>query len=123
MSNYEKTATLVLKLGVGFVFLYVGITGLIHPDLYIGYFPQAILGIIPNNLLSGIYSVFEILLALWLLFGKQTFIVASILSLMLIGIMVINWQLFPILFRNVGILGATIALAILDYGNKKSINL
>jgi uncharacterized membrane protein YphA (DoxX/SURF4 family) len=116
-SYYTSKAMLVLKFGIAFVFLYAAISSLVQPEAYIKYFPDAVRGYIPDRLLEALFSTFEILISLWILFGRKVYIPASIAAVLLIAIVASNLDLFSILFRNIAILTGCLALVVLSYGS------
>ncbi|MSR78541.1 MAG: hypothetical protein EXS59_00110 [Candidatus Taylorbacteria bacterium] len=113
--NNEKIATLILRLGVAFCFLYAGIAGFIDPESWIGWFPRFMRDIIPGLLLLKIWGVYEIVTGLWILSGKNIFWPSLVASLSLAGLILTNLNAMDIIFRDVTILSATIALTIQNY--------
>lgn len=110
-----KLASLLLRIGLAFVFLYAAIASFLDPNSWIGYFPLFLRQLMrPQILLSG-FSVYEILLAIWLLSGKYAFYSASLTGLTLSGIIIPNLGAWDIIFRDVGLLFAALALAVLNY--------
>ncbi len=109
----EKIALILLKLSVAFPFLYAAIAGFITPDNWIGYFPHFVQDIFPNqNLLLDIFGAVQIIVALWILFGKEILIPSILATLMLLGIIVFNLNVMDIMFRDIGLMFAALALAI-----------
>jgi uncharacterized membrane protein YphA (DoxX/SURF4 family) len=105
----SKTSWL-LRLGLAFVFGYVAIASLVHPNDWVGYLPQQLKTIIPALTLLKLFSIYEILLALWLLSGKFVKIAALVTAMTLAGIVVTNPSQFAITFRDVGLIFAALAL-------------
>ncbi len=109
---------LFLRIGLAFVLLYAAFASFLRPDLWEGYLPVILQRIIPANLLLEAFSVMEILLAAWLLSGKKTFYAASFAALVLFGIIVSNFGVMDIVFRDVDIFFSALTLAALSYTKK-----
>ena len=62
----EKFASFILRVGLAIVFLYAAVSSLLRPEDWIGYLPQFMREVASPHFLLGIFSVYEILLALWL---------------------------------------------------------
>jgi len=110
MNNNIRTAIIILRWGLAFVFFYAAIASLRHPSDWVGYFPQFVRNLIPENMLLTGFSAFEILLAVWLFSGKKTVWSAGIAALALAGVTISNLGAFDIVFRDVGLLFAALAL-------------
>ena len=102
---------LLLRLAVAFSFSYPPIAALIEPDSWIGYFPA----FIPASVtLLHVFGAIELILALWIVFGKRIAIPSVLAALILLAIVVLNGAQFDILFRDISIALAAIALALVD---------
>lgn len=104
----------LLRLGLAFVFLYAAIEMLIIPESMIKYVPAFVGSIMPLDLFLQLFGGFEILLAFWLLSGWLSLPAAWIAFVLLTLIVITNLAYFPILFRNVAISCAALALAALS---------
>jgi uncharacterized membrane protein YphA (DoxX/SURF4 family) len=109
----SRLAPLLLRVGLAIVFLYAAISSLISPSDWAGYLPAFIKDILPTTIVLGIFSVIELLLAAWLLSGVYVRFAALICGAMLVGIIVSNFSLLPISFRDIGLLFAALALAVI----------
>lgn len=67
----------------------------------------------PEPLLLSSFSLFEVLLGLWLLSGKKLFYAAGISAMVFSGITIFNLGALDIVFRDVGLFFAALALALL----------
>ena len=105
---------ILLRVGLAVVFLYAAISSFTNPNDWIGYLPQLAKDHVSPNLLIAIFAVYELLLALWLLSGKFTKYAALLVAFTLFGIIVFNYSLFAITFRDVGLIFAALALYFLD---------
>ncbi len=113
--NEFAPISLLLRIGVAFVFLYAAIASFIEPYAWIGYLPAFMQGLIPATFLLPIFSATEIILALWLLWGKGLFYSATIAALMLAAIVIFNFGALDIVFRDVAIFFSAVALIIIGY--------
>lgn len=102
-------ASLLLRIGLAFTFLYVAIASFLEPVNWIGFFPFE-----PSAFVFQAFSVFELFLALWLLSGVKTFFAALISAVLLAGIVVTNLGAMDIVFRDAGLFFAALALAVLS---------
>ncbi len=110
--NKEKFVILLLRLGVAFAFIYPAISAWIEPTNWIGYFPTWMKGFVPDAVLLHAFGLTEIIIGIWILYGKKIFIPSVLASLYLTAIIVLNWQSFDVIFRDVSILTASVALTI-----------
>lgn len=60
------------------------------------------------------FIFYELILGFWLLSGKYIFTASLISAATILGIIVFNFGAFDIVFRDVGLLLATLALALLN---------
>ena len=112
---------LLLRLGVAFSFLYPALSALSDPYSWLGYFPGFILSLgIEPLILLHVFGAVEVVLALWILLGKNIFIPSLATVVMLLAIVLFNLSQFPILFRDVSIALMAIALMYMHhpYGNR-----
>lgn len=105
-------ALLILRVGIAFVFIYAAVASFLTPNAWIGFFPQEMRGIVPDETLLFGFSIFELILGVWLLSGFKLFYASVLASLATLGIIVTNLGAMDIIFRDVTILAACIALAI-----------
>src|SRR3989344_445044 len=114
---FNRLADIVLRAGVAFSFLYPPVNALSDPNSWIGYFPQfvrelnASIGLSDLTLLHA-FGVFEVLLALWILSGWKIFWPSLAAVGMFLGIVVFNTSQFTVLFRDLSIAAAALALAL-----------
>ena len=113
-----KLATLVLRLGLAFVFLFAAYTSLLHPENYHKFVPSFVAQLISIDQFLLIYGISEILLAIWLVIGKWAFLSGLISALLLLILTVLNLGEINTLFRNVAIITGALALVILSYKNQ-----
>lgn len=107
-----SATNLLLRIGVAFALLYPPFNALSDPNSWIGYFPNFIAALPINPLLLlHAFGVFEIFIALWILSGWKVRIPAVTAAVLLITIVVFNGPQFSILFRDLSIALAALALA------------
>jgi len=109
--NINKKIDWLLRIGVGFAFLYPPISAIFNPFAWIGYFPLFVTNIFPDAIvLLHIFGVIEVIVGLWILSGKNIFIPSAVAALMLAGIIIFNFSQMDVLFRDVSILLMAVAL-------------
>jgi uncharacterized membrane protein YphA (DoxX/SURF4 family) len=109
----EEIAHLALRLSVAFSFLYPPFAALRDPDSWIGYFPNFVRALpINTTLLLHAFGVVEVVIALWLISGWRVRYPALLAGLMLVAIVAFNLNQFDVLFRDLTIAGAALALAL-----------
>lgn len=115
----DRTANVILRIGAAFAFLYPPIDALFNADSWVGYFPRFLLasGIPPMVLLQG-FGVVEIILALWILSGWKIFWPSLVAAAMLVAIVAFNFSQLEILFRDLSIAAAALALAADAYAKR-----
>ena len=107
-------ASFFLRFGLAFVFIYVAVSALIMPEAWIGFLPSFLGSSVTKGYFLFAHDVFGIGLGLWLLSGKKTFYAAVVSSVFLAGILLTNLNSFLIVFRDVGLFFAAVALAVLS---------
>ena len=113
----EFYVSLALRLGLAFGFIYVAIFSFVKPLNWIGFLPDFVEIVLPKETALVVFSIFEILLGSLLLFNYKIFIVSIISSATLFFITIFNLGALDIVFRDVSILFASIALNVLTYKN------
>src|SRR6266700_3466912 len=104
-----KAVHFLLQISIASVFLYAAIAATLQPQNWIWYFPQFIQNIFPPQLLLGGFSLYQVLLSVWILSGKKTFCAASLASLTFLGIISANFTVLDVLFRDFAIFFASLA--------------
>ncbi|MBI5397969.1 hypothetical protein HZB03_00765 [Candidatus Woesearchaeota archaeon] len=111
-------SSFLLRTGLGIVFLYAAVSAFLQPESWIGFFPAWLRAIIPGETLLLLFGLYQLLLALWLFSGWRTFYAASLTSLTLLAIIIVNITTLDIVFRDIAILFCAAALAILSRNEK-----
>lgn len=112
--SVQPLTPLLLRLGLSIIFLYAAISSLHSPLDWVGYLPSFWRGSPHATSLLRIFSVYEILLALWLLSGRYVRYAGLLCALTLAAIVVSNFSLFAISFRDIALVFAALALAFSD---------
>jgi len=103
-----------LRLGLAFVFIYVAISAFFNPQSWIGYIPDFIGSSVTKGYFLFTHEITNLVLGLWLLSGKKTFYAALVACVVLAGIILVNLDSFLIVFRDIGLFFAAVALAVLS---------
>ncbi len=107
-------AQLLLRAGIGFVFIYAGVSSFLEPLNWVGFFPQFLRSLVPQNILLPAFSLYELGIGIWLLFGKNLFLASFLAAVSLLSIVIFNFGSFDILFRDLGLFFAALALVFLS---------
>lgn len=116
-----KLVQFLLRIGLASVFVYAAVAATLQPQNWIWYMPTFLRNALPQTILLGGFSLYQLILSLWLLSGWKTFYPALLSALTMIGIIVVNFQVMDIVFRDFAILFASIALAVGSYVPKEKI--
>jgi hypothetical protein len=109
-----STGHFLLRVGIAFAFLYPPISALSDPIAWAGYFPAFIQAMpIDTEILLHIFGVLEIVIALWILRARRLRIPSFLAAGLLLLIVVFNFNDFDVLFRDVSLALAALALAFL----------
>lgn len=106
-------APLFLRIGLAFAFFYAAIAAYFDPSSWIGFYPDFLRNALPESLLLNGFSAFEVVLGLWILSGRQLFLAGLVSAVALAGITVFNLNQMDIVFRDVSLTIAALALAML----------
>ena len=109
----ENMPPFLLRIGLALVFLYAAIAATLDPFSWIGFFPQWLRGIFPAGFLLVGFSVYQLFLGLWLVSQYKTFYAAIFSAGTIFAIIFFNIGDLDIIFRDVAILFAALALAFL----------
>ncbi len=112
LQSYSRCTPIFLRIGLAVVFFYAAISSFLSPNDWSGYLPAFLREIIPANVLLLIFSVVEVILAIWLLTGVYVRFAALVCVVMLLGIVISNFSLLPISFRDIGLMFAALALVV-----------
>lgn len=113
-ARHLNVAHVLLRSSLAFAFLYAGVSGFLDPVSWVGFIPPFVGRIVDPILLLTVFGIVEVLLALWLVWGKRTDIAAGISVLLLLGITLSSPGQFILLFRDLTLAGAALSLFFLD---------
>lgn len=116
--TYSTTADLLLRAAVAFAFIYPPFNALSAPEAWVGYMPAFAARVADPVLLLHIFGIVEIGIALWILSGKKIWLPSVGAALILVSIVALNASEFQVLFRDLPIAAAALALAITRWPNK-----
>lgn len=111
ITDNNGVSMLLVRIGLAIVFLYAAVSSFLDPREWLGFLPPFLTRIIDGELLLKVFSVYELLLAAWLLSGVYVRYVGLLCAATLAGIVVSNFSLFAISFRDIGLMFAALALA------------
>lgn len=112
----EGIATLLLRIGVAFAFIYPAVSAYFEPLSWIGFFPDFLRDtVIDEMLLLQLFGLSEVVIALWILVGRNIFIPSVLAALYLFLIVIFNLNSLDIIFRDIPIMLMAVALAVLHY--------
>ncbi|MCE9541883.1 hypothetical protein K8R03_05005 [Candidatus Kaiserbacteria bacterium] len=111
----DSVSNIILRVGVAFAFLYPPIDALANPYSWIGYFPPFMHGYISDTVLLHSFGALEVVIALWILSGWRIFWPSLLATLMLLSIVIFDFNDFEVLFRDLSIAAAAAALAVTHY--------
>lgn len=111
LSNSSNLTPLLLRIGLSVIFLYAAASSLKNPQDWVGYLPQFLRATANAQNILHVFSVYEILLAIWLISGRYVRYAGLVCALTLTGIVISNFSLFAISFRDIALVFAALALA------------
>lgn len=112
---------LILRVGVGFAFLYPPYAALRDPISWFSYFPDFIQHLpIPESVLLHGFGLLEVVIALWILSGKRIFVPSALATLLLCVIVFFNLAGFDVVFRDLSIAAMSLALALEAYPEERA---
>ncbi len=100
----------ILRWGLAFVFFYAAIAALLNPSAWIPFIPGFIGTIMSVRLFLAIFSIYQLTLAVLLFTGKELWLASLLATITFVGIVVANYQVIDITFRDIGLAFASLAL-------------
>ena len=107
----EQLPSWLLRAGLAFVLSYAATSSFFHPETFARYFPSFMPATWATELLP-VFAVFEMLLAIGLMTDRFTYAASMLAGLTMVAIIVVNPDVFNVLFRNVAIACGAFALAL-----------
>ena len=106
--------TLLLRIGLAFVFAYAGISALRFPEAWIGFVPGIVTHFVGAKVFLTLISILQLLLAGALLIGKYVRYAAILATLFLLGLTLFNLSSLIVTFRDVGLICMAAALFFME---------
>ena len=110
----KENASIFLRIGLGFIFVYTSIAAFTNPNSWIGFVPDFVANFISKTSVLYAHDVINLSLGLWIWSGKKTFYASIAACIVLIVIILSNITAFELIFRDIGLFFAALALAILS---------
>jgi uncharacterized membrane protein YphA (DoxX/SURF4 family) len=124
MANFtlhgQSPTQLLLRAGLALMFIYAAISSTTNPNDWIGYLPEVMREHFNAHALLHVFSVWEAVLAIWLLSGQYVKWAALAVAATLGGIVVANFSLFAITFRDMALMLCALALYFTDTSSNSS---
>ena len=108
----DKAAWFLIRAGIAFAFFYAAFAAYQNPANWISYFPAFIRNGFPEQTLMICWEILQIIIGLWILSGKKVFLPSLFASFALAGLIFYNLAQMDVIFRDVTILAAAIALTL-----------
>lgn len=109
LNDFKQYAPLVLRIGIGFVFIWFGLSGLTNTSMWVGLVPSWTNAIASPSTLVYIHSVIELVGGLLVCAGYWLRPAAAILFLSLAHTLTLL-DFGPIYVRDIGLALATLAI-------------
>ena len=104
------TPSFLLRAGLAFAFVYAAVGAFVNPSAWLGFFPPFLVDAFPQTALLWGFGIGEIALATWLLSGFHHRIAGALSAVMLFGIVVFNTGQMDVVFRDISLALAALAL-------------
>lgn len=122
---YGPISERILRVGLAFSFMYPAVSAWFNPFAWVGYFPPFLLdlaGSLPalhtqagnDILMLHAFGVTEIIIGLWLIFGRKIFWPSIAASFYLLAIVILNLNQMDVIFRDISILAIAVSLALMS---------
>lgn len=113
----SKASSLLLRLALAFSFLYAAYGFWTAPNDWIGYIPSFVRNVgLSQSVLLMALAGFHLVIALWVLSGWRIFIPSIVAAVFLFSVVYFNWNQLDILFRDISLALAALALAFISRG-------
>jgi hypothetical protein len=100
----------ILRWGLAFVFFYAAVASLTSPETWVVYIPSFLSALFSPRLVLVAFSLYELILAGFLFWGRKLRAVSLISAITLGIIVVIDFGSMEFIFLNVGLALAALAL-------------
>jgi hypothetical protein len=106
----ESNSATMLRWGLAFVFFYAAVAALLDPGEWVAFLPPFLSDIAPLTLFLTAFSVYQLILASMLFWGKYLWWSSLLAVLTFAGIVIVNYQVMDLVFRDIGLAFAALAL-------------
>lgn len=111
----QQLVSFILRLGIAFSFIYSAVAAFFRPDDWIVYFPSILRAYLSDGFLLSSLGLFQIVVAIWIVYGRRIFI-PSVLSLLLLSLLIVsNLGTFDTTYRDITIASGALALCVLHF--------
>jgi uncharacterized membrane protein YphA (DoxX/SURF4 family) len=111
----EDVGKLLLRVGLGGVFLWFGIDKFVHPEIWLNYIPEWFPMLVSEGLFINLLGIVESLIGFFVLVGFYSQIAAGIAALMLVPI-IFSLGYNELMVRDVGLFFLAVGIAVLGSG-------
>lgn len=111
LDRFQEYSPLILRLGLGFVFMWFGWSGLTNPSMWTGLVPDWTSMIAPAKALVRVHGTVELIGGLLLFAGIQTRLVSGFLFVVLVHTLVLL-EPGATMVRDVGLATGLLALTV-----------
>lgn len=109
----DALISFILRVGLAVVFFYAAVAAFLDPLSWIGFIPLWMRNIIPESIFLAAFSIYQLVLGLWLLSNKRIYYAAFLSVITMLAIIFFDIGALDIVFRDITILLSAIALAVL----------
>jgi len=102
--------SIILRWGIAFVFFYAAIASLVSPEAWTDFVPPFVTSIVSTKVFLSAFALYELVLAGMLFWGKKLYWVSLLATITLAAIVVVDFFVIDIVFRDVGLAFASLAL-------------
>jgi len=111
----REAVDILLRLGTAFTLFFPATDAFLNPYRWIGYIPEFLQDFTSPMLVLQVFGVFQIVLALWILSGRNIVSVSLVVTGMFLCAVFFNTDEFDVFFRNISLSVMPLALALLHY--------
>ncbi len=111
----EDVGKLLLRIGLGGVFLWFGIDKFVHPEIWLNYIPEWFPMLVSEGLFINLLGIVESLIGFFVLVGFYSQLAAGIAALMLVPI-IFSLGYNELMVRDVGLFFLAAGIAVLGSG-------
>jgi hypothetical protein len=112
----------ILRWGLAFVFFYAAIVSVANPERWAMYVPSFISLVVAPQSFLVVFSLYELILAGFLFSGKKLFWSSLLAVITFVGIVIVDFSLVGIIFTDIGLAFAALALFDVARNNRYSNN-